>query len=63
MSTRGFVPWMAMLSFYFLTIVMLVTFFMVHCGTANGTWLGQRMSPSPDSMAATAAECPRGDCR
>ena len=27
MSTRGFVPWMAMLSFYFLTIVMLVTFF------------------------------------
>lgn len=63
MSTRGFVPWMAMLSFYCLTIAMLVTFFMVRCGSAHGTLFGDRISPSPDSVAATAAESPRGDTR
>ena len=40
MNSRGFVPWMAMLTFYCLTVVMLVTFFTVHCGSATGTLFG-----------------------
>ena len=63
MSARGFVAWMAMLTFYFLTIVSLVTFFMVHCWTANGSWYGNRSAAVPESVAARAAEWPRGDSR
>ena len=49
MNSRGFVPWMAMLTFYCLTVVMLVTFFTVHCGSATGTLFGE--SASPDASA------------
>ena len=48
MSARGFVPWMAMLTFYFLTVAMLVTFFMVHCGTVSGALLGDNSTATPN---------------
>ena len=51
MSARAFVPWFVMLMVYCLTIVWLVTFFMVHCGTAHGTLFGDRVSPPPDAPA------------
>ena len=44
MSSRGFVPWMAMLTFYCLTVVMLVTFFMVNCELAAGAVPGHETS-------------------
>lgn len=44
MSARGFVPWMAMLMFYCLTVVMLVTFFMVRCELAAGAVPGHGTS-------------------
>ena len=63
MSTRGFVPWMMMLTIYCLTVVSLVTFFTVNCGTANGTLFGDRISAAPESVAATAGQRLREDER
>ena len=51
MSARGFVPWMAMLSFYCLTVVMLVTFFMVRCELAAGAVPGHGTSLPPGAHA------------
>ena len=34
-----------------LTVVMLVTFFMVNCGTATGTLFGDGVSSPPDTPA------------
>ena len=63
MSARGFVPWMAMLTFYCLTIALLGAYFMVRCGTVTETRFGHRTPAAPDPVAATAADWPRGDTR
>ena len=52
MSSRGFVPWMAMLTFYCLTVVMLVTFFMVNCELAAGAVPGHETSLLPSAQAS-----------
>ena len=52
MSGRGFVPWMAMLTLYCLTVVMLVTFFMVRCELAAGAVPRHEMSLSPGARAS-----------
>ena len=51
MNTRIDVSGLVLLLVYHLAIAAVVTYFMVHCGTATGAVPGDRMSPPHDAPA------------
>ena len=52
MNTRIDVSGLVLLLVYHLAIAAVVTYFMVHCGTASGAVFGDRMSPPYDVPAS-----------